>query len=209
MYVGVGGVARKVRAAHIGDADGKARCFFGEPWPPGIITPDNMTSDSAPAPFRSKAKNIWSYGYESYRTFSASNIYLCTLPGVVSTSTGFISDGEWWEQIDLGVMSFANRGRIKSDSSRGNRSFPNEFQILGSNDADAWNDNPTSDKWTVTGVIAGYARSADAWTWGAYFDLDNPGYYRYYRLRVTKCAPTPGYSLEDYITIGQIELSAA
>jgi hypothetical protein len=202
IYVGAGGVARKVKSAYIGDADGKARLFYGIPYTPGIITPDNMTSDTAPAPYRTNAKNVWSSGYKSYLCFNNGINYCCSADGSVS---GYVpSGGEWWVGIDLGEARYANRGRMKTSYNDNNfRVFPGDFQVLGSNDDSVFGENPTSDKWAVLGDITGYKPDSGN-AWSSAFALDNPGYYRYYRFKITRGARNN----ENYITIGQIELSA-
>jgi hypothetical protein len=210
IYAGAGGVARKARAAYVGDGDGdgKARCFFGKPWPPGIITPDNMTGNSAPAPYRAKSRSNWSATYDSWCAFTAASRFVAGAGGTIPSGSDIPTNGEWWTEADLGGVRGADRGRLKSpDENYAGRVFPGEFQILGSNDADAWNDDLTSGKWTVLGSVTGYTWPSANYTWAAEFTLDNPGYYRYYRIKVTrgvKIAPAG----DSHITIGQIELSA-
>ena len=205
MYVGVGGVARKVRSAFAGDDEGTARLFHGVPYPLGIITPDNMTSDAAPSPYRASAKSTWSSAYYAWCAFTAADRFVAGGDGTFGVSN-VPAAGEWWVQVDLGEARYANRGRFKSSENNAGRVFPGEFQILGSNDDAAWNDATTSDKWIVAGSVTGYTQPSSNYTWAAEFTLDNPGYYRYYRIRVTKGAFV-GANSNAHCTIGQIELS--
>jgi hypothetical protein len=209
MYVGVGGVARKVRSAFVGDDEGRARLFYGVPYPLGIITPDNMTSDTTPSPFRASAKSIWSASYDAWSAFTSNDNCIVASGAGEFRLSDVPADGEWWVQVDLGEARCANRGRFKNYSYETStyRIFPGEFQILGSNDDAAWDDAITSDKWIVVGSVTGYTQPSSTNTWAEEFTLDNPGYYRYYRIRVTRGAMVATYT-DGHCVIKQIELSA-
>jgi hypothetical protein len=207
MYVGVGGVARKVRSAFVGDGEGKARLFFGVPWQPGIITPDNMTSDNAPSPYRAKSRSNWNATYSAWCCFTAANRFVAGGGGTMPTGSDIPADGEWWTEVDLGEPRFANKGRLKTSENNVGRVWPGEFEIRATNDDTAWDDNLTSDKWAVVGSVTGYTQPNANYTWAAEFTLGNPGYYRYYRVRVTRGAWAASVS-NSHNTIGQVELSA-
>ena len=115
-YVGVGGVARKVRGIYSGDEAGIARVVWGKGFAPGVITPSNMTSDSAPTPFVAKAKSVYSGSYAAYRAFNSNNgagTEGCFSP-LLSYGEGgtVVTDGEWWVEIDLGSARFAKERLI-------------------------------------------------------------------------------------------------
>ena len=210
-YVGVGGVARKVRGIYSGDEAGIARVVWGKGFAPGVITPANMTGDSAPSPFRSSAKSVYSTEYVSWKAFnSATGDSSCAGGnGSVPAGTDIPTDGEWWIQVDLGVKKAATQGRWRTRSggnwAGANEGLPADFQILGSNDDTAWNDTVTSGKWIVTGSFTDYPQLA-AETWCTPFILDSPGYYRYWRMKVTRSTVAgPRYNC---IIIAQLELSA-
>ena len=210
-YVGVGGVARKVRGIYSGDEAGIARVVWGKGFAPGVITPSNMTSDSAPTPFAAKAKNVWGGSYLAYLSFNSNNG--AGTEGCFSVQMSFgeggivTSDGEWWVEIDLGSAKFADEGRLRIPAVADGRAVPKDFKILGTNDSTAWDDNISSDKWIEVGSVVDYSSVKTQYEWLPSFILDNPGYYRYYRIKVTKVYPlvTTYYC----IGIGQIELRAA
>jgi hypothetical protein len=209
MYVGVGGVARKVRAAYVGDGEGKARLFFGVHWQPGIITPTNMTSNDAPPPYRVGAKSSYGNGLSEYRIFNSSDsLWWSSGSGSIPNGSVTPTGGELWCDIDLAEPRFANRGRLKSYSNQtdGNATFPTSFQILGTNDETLWKENPTSDNWVILADIQGYSYPG-ASTWAPQFIIDNPGYYRFYRLRIYRVDTYSGRA-NNAMTIKQFELSA-
>jgi hypothetical protein len=211
IYVGAGGLARKARAAYVGDEEGVARLFFGEAWEePGVITPDNMTSDNAPPPYRVSALNIWSGSY-IYPAFDTTSTDVAGASGSVGLRDTPVL-GEWWFQIDLGKARMAHEGRIKNGgvyygAGPGTRLFPSDFQVLGSNDPDAWNTEFGFDKWNVLGEYTGYVRPSSNMAWAPKFVLDSPGFYRYYRFRVTRVNPA-GTNSNACVYFNQIELSA-
>jgi hypothetical protein len=208
ISVGVGGVARTGRSAYIGDEEGKARLFYGAAWQPGVITPDNMTSDTTPAPYCANTKSSYSLSYYvPWFLFNTGANYLFSANGEVAGDTC-----NWWFEIDLGEKRFANRGRIRYyDSTNTQRVSPVDFQIFGSNNDNAFSAANTDDTdlWTLLGSVTDYPSPTGAMmdNWGDEFILDNPGYYRYYRIRVTRGAWVAS-AAGSHNTIGQIELSA-
>jgi hypothetical protein len=192
VCVGVGGVARRVKAAYAGDENGKARLFWRKIL--GVITPSNMTSNTAPAPFRAASKN-YTAGYEAYCAFNSSaDGGFAAANGQSQLSGDVPAGGEWWLDIDLGEEKIANRVRLRSAASNlpgtssTTWSVARDFQVLGSNESAAWGENPTSDKWTEVGSVTDYAEGAPNNVWLPLVALDNPGHYRYYRLRVTRAS---------------------
>jgi hypothetical protein len=155
VYAGVGGAACKARQAYVEDADGKARPFYQAP---GVITPSNMTNNTAPALYRVSSQNYMA-SYEAYiAAFSAltgvDSAAACG-EGEVIKGTDTLQGGDWWLQIDLGEARFTDGGRLKSCNSKSSIGYtnnwedPRDFQILGSNDAAAWNTASGTDKWEV------------------------------------------------------------
>jgi hypothetical protein len=215
IYIGAGGVARKVWSGYIGDAEGKARLFYGvsyPPYTPGIITPSNMTANNAPAPYRAASRdylvqsNDWQH--QAYGAFNSS-VYVDAISTVCfAVGSDVPTYGEWWVEIDLGEPRFANRGRIWRRGDDATYGFPKDFQLLGSNDAAAWDDVVSSDKWSVLGDITGYETAAGDGQWADYFQLDRPGYYRYYRLKVTRVNKPRSANQILIIFISEMELSA-
>jgi hypothetical protein len=192
VCVGVGGVARRIKTAYVGDADGKARLFWRKIL--GVITPSNMTGNNAPAPFRAACKN-YTAGYEAYHAFNSSaDGGFATANAQNQLSGDAPVGGEWWLDIDLGEQEIANRARLRSaapnlpGTSSTTWSVARDFQVLGSNEAAAFGENPTSDKWVELGSVTDYAEGAPNNIWLPLVALDNPGYYRYYRLRVTRAS---------------------
>jgi hypothetical protein len=167
-----------------------------------------MTANDAPAPYRAKSRSNWDATYQAWCCLTADNRYTAGAPQSIPSGSYIPANGEWWTEVDLGEPRFANKGRLKtfSPSNPSYLDWPAEFEIRATNDDTAWDDNLTSDKWAVVGSVTGYTRAA-AYTWADEFTLDNPGYYRYYRLRVTRVDTAGGNNA--HVTIAQIELRAA
>jgi hypothetical protein len=102
-------VARKVRSGYIGDAEGKARLFYGvsyPPYTPGIITPSNMTANNAPAPYRAASRDYYvaanDWQHQAYGAFN-SGVYVDAISTDCCTPGSDVPDyGEWWVEIALG-----------------------------------------------------------------------------------------------------------
>jgi hypothetical protein len=88
----------------------------------------------------------------------------------------------------------------------GTRQYPRDFEILGTNDSTAWNDAVTSNKWAVVGSLVDYPKPSASYVWSDTFTLYNPGFYRYYRFRLTRCWIIAAGAGE--FMLGQIELDA-
>jgi hypothetical protein len=183
---------------YIGDENGVARRFDVKTWNSTIVTPYNMTSDTAPAPFRAKSKNAWT-GYQAYKGFLYTNSETASADlECLPNNGGAPEDGEWWIEIDLGSQQYVDHGRMKTPGMDARRVWPRDFQILGSNDDTAWDDNITSDKWIVVGSIEDYFKPTSNYTWSNKFKLSNPDSYRYYRIRITKIYET--FTDRGYVT---------
>jgi hypothetical protein len=190
MYAGAGGVARKARSAYIGDGDGKARLFCGPQWEP-VITPDNMTSNTKPAPYVAKAKNI-NNAAEAYRAFETENNDCQGAQGSVAEGGDIPSNGDWWIEIDLREPKYANYGRLRLYEGSSEPVSPSSFQILGSNDPAARDITKGTDLWNVLGSVTDYAMymTNTVYEWQDKVMLNNPDYYRYYRIRITRASAT-------------------
>jgi hypothetical protein len=209
INVGVGGVARRIKAAYVGDSGGKARLFWRKIL--GVITPSNMTSNAAPAPFRATCKN-YTAGYEAYCAFNSSaDGGFATANAQYQLSGDVPVGGEWWLDIDLGETRIANRARLRSaapylpSQSSTTWSVARDFQVLGSNESAAWGENPTSDKWTEVGSVTDYAEGAPNNIWLPLVALNNPGYYRYYRLRVTRASRAASFLMTKNFELSMVK----
>ncbi|MDR2537809.1 MAG: hypothetical protein LBC46_05840 [Treponema sp.] len=107
------------------------------------------------------------------------------------------------------------RGRLKSCNSKSSTGYtnnwedPRDFQILGSNDAAAWNTASGVDKWEVLGSVTDYIIGKSDHAWQEPFVLDSPGFYRYYRLRVTRTSYAASGSGSQFLMVDKLELSAS
>jgi hypothetical protein len=204
--VGVGGVARSIRSAYIGDDNGKAKTIFGKPYPTGVITPNNMTSDTAPAPYIVASSSVWSStSYPAFKAFQDASYPAASVSG--STPNEYVKSPDYYLEIDLGETRYANRGRFKNwDNNSTDRCFPREFKIFGSNDPVAWNDAIASSNWDLLTTITDYVQNTALHGWCDYFDIVSPNYYRYYRLVVTRVWWQGRTS--SCVCFGQLELSA-
>jgi hypothetical protein len=208
MYVGVGGVARKVKCAFIGDENGKASLFYGFPQNPGVITPDNMTADDAPPPYRAASRSRIGAAEAAWHAFSEPAAHATSLSGGVQEGSDIPTGGEWWVEVDLGDPKYANRVRVKGEDMTGGRRGTVDFQILGTNDASAWGDDITSSKWAVVGSVTGYVvpPGQNPFFWGDYAVLNSPALYRYYRMKVTR-VDSVADNANCYVCVKQLELS--
>ena len=205
MYFGDGGVARKVRSAWVGDGDGKARLFYGVPYPPGVVTPDNMTTNTSPAPYRVSAMSEYSASYAALKAFNSTQGDSSWASGNTAFTGDTANSGECWIQIYLGGKKAATRVRWRTRTNGYGtlaQEQPKDFQILGSNDDAAWNDTITSDKWVLLGDFAG-ADAMAANTWSEPFVFTGVGYYRYYRMKITR--RTGNVTDSGYVCIGEEE----
>lgn len=202
MFIGVAGLAQAVFAAYVGDSEGKARLFYrADEQPSGPITPGNMTSLTAPAPYACSAKATFNSGdYAAYHGFNYDDKDVATPHNYLSN--GVPKDGEWWIQVDLGEAKRADKGRIRCSHNVTGHGWASNFKILGSNDSTAWNDSATSNKWGILANVTDYARPSTPFTWAEYVGL-SPGKYRYYRFSITYSS-LAGHML----TFCQFELSA-
>jgi hypothetical protein len=208
MYAGAGGVARKVRSAYVGDGDGKARLFYGVPWQPGIITPDNMIAYNSPSPYKARAKNIYNDNdtYGSWRAFDSTTSRVMSAQGEIMKGTYLFVDGDWWVEIDLGSPKYASLVRLKLYQSLSSIIAPATYYVLGSNDANAWNVVSGTSLWDILSSELYIVFTANN-AWSDMSTLKNPGFYRYYRIRIMSVQTTAALTTCS-VAVAQIELSA-
>jgi hypothetical protein len=209
MCVGIGGIARNVRSMYIGDENNIARLCYGKPYDKGIITPSNMTSDTAPAPLKASEMTQHNANHPAFNCFSSGthNYNVAISSGGFTADSDIPTKGEWWIQVYLGEAKFCDSGRLSIGYCRSDMHHPADFQILGSNDPAAWNTAVGTNLWDICETITNYPMPATVnwFVWRDYFPINKGGFYSYYRIRCTRSFPT---GTAGSMTIGKIQLLA-
>src|ERR1700728_441535 len=129
-----------------------------------LISPSNMTSDTAPSPYVASASSIVNGSWPAFQAFDNE---------VSGNGWGSAGSGPEWLQIDLGSAQAIGSYSIDIPSGQGTSIAPQAFTLQGS---------PCRSTWTVldtqtaqTGWVAGRART---------YTLCTAGTYRYWRLTV-------------------------
>jgi len=127
------------------------------------VSPNNMTSDSAPTPYVASALSVYPGGYEAYRAFDSSpNTFW-------NSGTGMLPE---WIKIDLGISQTVSRYSVQARSVIAYHQWT-EWTLSGSDNGTDWVD---VDSRTDTPALAGEIH---------FYDLASPETYRYWRWTIT------------------------
>jgi hypothetical protein len=133
----------------------------------GIVSPKNMTSNAAPAPYVTSTISEYAGGYEAWRAFDADAATLW------HTATPITSEGTPWIKIDLGTPKKVSTYKYQARSPSNGQSWK-DWVLDGSND------NST---WTRVDTVVGEPNTTPAEV--RTFACDAPGTFRYWRWTIT------------------------
>ena len=159
------------------------------------VSPVNMTSNNAPAPYAASASSVYQYSanYPPYRAFDLltpitnnSNDAWVSADGAFSNNVG-----NAWLKIDLGTQAKVDEYVLTNRRGGQYVCSPVDFTFEGSND---------NVNWTVLDTVTG--RAANGVAESTKHRIAS-AVYRYYRLNITrKNAP------DNYVCVGLLELFA-
>jgi len=127
-----------------------------------LISPNNMTSNSAPAPFVASASSAYPGGYEAFNAFDSSAT-------IWSSSVGALPE---WIQIDLGSSQTVSNYSVQTRTGVAYHQWT-AWTLDGSDNGSSWT---TVDTRTDSAGAAGETR---------FYDLASPETYRYWRWTIT------------------------
>ena len=151
-----------------------------------------MTSNTAPSPYSVTATSEWDANYRAYKAFDHLNDAYGWCSAYVLPHSIMYNFGSTGYNI--------NKYRFRAVNANSSGGFPKDFTLYGnavpnpsvSNDAD----------WVQIDYQVGIAWPGQA-TWTSWFDIDNPGSYTSYRVKVT------AVSSDTFAWIGEIEFASA
>jgi hypothetical protein len=137
-------------------------------WPAGgIVSPKNMTSNTAPAPFGTAAISEYAGGYEAWRAFDADPATLW------HTATPATSEGTPWIKVDLGTPRTVTSYKYQARSPSNGQSWRN-WVLDGSND---------NVNWTRVDTVVNEPNTTPAEI--RTFTCDTPGAFRFWLWTIT------------------------
>ena len=151
-----------------------------------------MTSNSSPSPFTVSATSQWDGNYPAYKAFDHRN-----------DAYGWCSTYTLPHSIMYGFGSSVysiNRYRLRSPNTTITAGFPTEFYLYG-NAVSSPSITNESD-WIQIDYQVGIARPGNG-AFTSWFDIDTPGSYTYYRLKVVSVTS------DTYVWIGEIEFASS
>jgi len=154
--------------------------------------PINMTSTSAPTPYRAYANGA--YGTNAWDAFRGPNIGIC----LASDGSGTINNNGY-VQIDLGAATGAvvNAYGLQFLSANGFTGFPPSCVLKGSNTASAFG-SPSDASWiTIDTRTIGSGTSGQIFI----FNLGSSYTYRYYEIGVPGTIAAPNYATFGYFQL--------